>query len=146
MCNNFFRMSCKLWLRLLCVALSSHCSGHWLILLCRSSKQVPHLNKSAWNMNSAISSSSLLESAHTLPVMVYMPAFDFAFKELFCVVTNESASFGSVIVENPLNIVFPTSQVTTRGIFFSASLTRGILRLICSLFPTYLFLNLQRWW
>ncbi|KAG5541672.1 hypothetical protein RHGRI_021488 [Rhododendron griersonianum] len=35
----------------------------------RSSKQVPHLNKSAWNMNSAISSSTLLESAHTLPVM-----------------------------------------------------------------------------
>lgn len=34
----------------------------------RSSKQVPHLNKSAWNMNSAISSSTLLESAHTLPV------------------------------------------------------------------------------
>ncbi|KAF7114870.1 hypothetical protein RHSIM_RhsimUnG0073000 [Rhododendron simsii] len=34
----------------------------------RSSKQVPHLNKSAWNMNSTISSSTLLESAHTLPV------------------------------------------------------------------------------
>ncbi|KAI8548216.1 hypothetical protein RHMOL_Rhmol07G0255900 [Rhododendron molle] len=36
----------------------------------RSSKQVPHLNKSAWNMNSAISSSTLLESAHTLPVTI----------------------------------------------------------------------------
>lgn len=108
-------MSCKLWLCLLCVALSSHCSGHWLILLCRSSKQVPHLNKSAWNMNSAISSSSLLESAHTLPVMVYMPAFDFAFKELFCVVTNESASFGSVIVENPLRLKHCVSYLTSHN-------------------------------
>lgn len=78
------RIAFKLWLRLLCVALSSHCSGHWLILLCRSSKQVQQLNKSAWNMNSAISSSTLLESLHTLPVTVYMPAFDFAFKKPLC--------------------------------------------------------------
>uniref|UniRef100_A0A5B7A3B6 DNA-directed RNA polymerase II protein n=1 Tax=Davidia involucrata TaxID=16924 RepID=A0A5B7A3B6_DAVIN len=35
----------------------------------RSSKQVQQLNKSVWNVNSAISSSALLESAHTLPTM-----------------------------------------------------------------------------
>lgn len=34
----------------------------------RSSKQAQQLNKSAWNVNSAISSSTLLESAHTPPV------------------------------------------------------------------------------
>lgn len=34
----------------------------------RSCKQVQQLNKSIWNMNSAISSSTLLESAHTLPM------------------------------------------------------------------------------
>ncbi|GFY96492.1 DNA-directed RNA polymerase II protein [Actinidia rufa] len=34
----------------------------------RSSKQVQKLNKSAWNVNSALSSSTLLESAHTLPI------------------------------------------------------------------------------
>lgn len=35
----------------------------------RSSKQVQQLNKSVWNVNSAISSSSLLDSTHTLPAM-----------------------------------------------------------------------------
>ncbi|GMP80151.1 hypothetical protein CsSME_00035364 [Camellia sinensis var. sinensis] len=35
----------------------------------RSSKQVQQLSKSAWNVNSAISSSTLLESAHTIPQM-----------------------------------------------------------------------------
>ncbi|KAG4201267.1 hypothetical protein ERO13_A05G268300v2 [Gossypium hirsutum] len=34
----------------------------------RSSKQVQQLNKSVWNVNSAMSSSTLLESAHTLPL------------------------------------------------------------------------------
>ncbi|XP_057503070.1 uncharacterized protein LOC130786727 [Actinidia eriantha] len=34
----------------------------------RSSKQIQQLNKSAWNVNSALSSSTLLESAHTLPI------------------------------------------------------------------------------
>jgi len=34
----------------------------------RSSKQAQQLNKSAWKVNSAISSSTLLESSHTLPV------------------------------------------------------------------------------
>ncbi|KAF8405958.1 hypothetical protein HHK36_008037 [Tetracentron sinense] len=34
----------------------------------RSCKQVQQLNKSVWNVNSAVSSSSLLESAHTLSV------------------------------------------------------------------------------
>ncbi|KAI8014543.1 hypothetical protein LOK49_LG05G02890 [Camellia lanceoleosa] len=33
-----------------------------------SSKQVQQLNKSAWNVNSVISSSTLLESAHALPI------------------------------------------------------------------------------
>lgn len=40
------------------------------MLLCRSSKQVQQLNKSVWNVNSAISSSSLLDSTHTLLGMV----------------------------------------------------------------------------
>ncbi|XP_030541540.1 uncharacterized protein LOC115748996 isoform X1 [Rhodamnia argentea] len=35
----------------------------------RSSKQVQQLNKSVWNVNSAIASSTLLESAHALPVV-----------------------------------------------------------------------------
>ncbi|KAA8538021.1 hypothetical protein F0562_027399 [Nyssa sinensis] len=35
----------------------------------RSSKQVQQLNKSVWNVNSAISSSALLESAHALSTM-----------------------------------------------------------------------------
>ncbi|GAB4852303.1 hypothetical protein Ancab_016495 [Ancistrocladus abbreviatus] len=35
----------------------------------RSCKQVQQLNKSVWNVNSAMSSSALLESAHTLPSM-----------------------------------------------------------------------------
>ncbi|XP_030453560.1 uncharacterized protein LOC115675086 isoform X1 [Syzygium oleosum] len=35
----------------------------------RSSKQVQQLNKSVWNVNSAITSSTLLESAHTLPLV-----------------------------------------------------------------------------
>ncbi|KAI7980919.1 hypothetical protein LOK49_Contig92G00011 [Camellia lanceoleosa] len=35
----------------------------------RSSKQVQQLSKSVWNVNSAISSSTLLESAHTIPQM-----------------------------------------------------------------------------
>ncbi|XP_059434730.1 uncharacterized protein LOC132167720 isoform X2 [Corylus avellana] len=35
----------------------------------RSCKQVEHLNKSVWNVNSAISSTTLMESAHTLPTM-----------------------------------------------------------------------------
>ncbi|KAF8023497.1 hypothetical protein BT93_F0874 [Corymbia citriodora subsp. variegata] len=35
----------------------------------RSSKQVQQLNKSVWNVNSAITSSTLLESAHTLPIV-----------------------------------------------------------------------------
>ncbi|MBA0775758.1 hypothetical protein Gotri_010868 [Gossypium trilobum] len=34
----------------------------------RPSKQVQQLNKSVWNVNSAMSSSTLLESAHTLPL------------------------------------------------------------------------------
>ncbi|XP_048129810.1 uncharacterized protein LOC115748996 isoform X2 [Rhodamnia argentea] len=36
----------------------------------RSSKQVQQLNKSVWNVNSAIASSTLLESAHALPVVL----------------------------------------------------------------------------
>ncbi|GMH30225.1 hypothetical protein Nepgr_032068 [Nepenthes gracilis] len=35
----------------------------------RSCKQVQQLNKSVWNVNSAISSSTSLDSAHTLPIM-----------------------------------------------------------------------------
>lgn len=35
----------------------------------RSSKQVQQLNKSVWNVNSAIASSTLLESAHTLSIV-----------------------------------------------------------------------------
>lgn len=35
----------------------------------RSSKQVQQLNKSVWNVNSAITSSTLLESAHMLPIV-----------------------------------------------------------------------------
>ncbi|KAJ6405234.1 hypothetical protein OIU84_013245 [Salix udensis] len=37
----------------------------------RSCKQVQKLNKSVWDVNSAISSSALLESAHALQLMVY---------------------------------------------------------------------------
>ncbi|KAF5955396.1 hypothetical protein HYC85_008252 [Camellia sinensis] len=39
-----------------------------MFIIIRSSKQVQQLNKSAWNVNSVISSSTLLESAHTLPI------------------------------------------------------------------------------
>ncbi|XP_031389919.1 uncharacterized protein LOC116202488 isoform X2 [Punica granatum] len=38
----------------------------------RSSKQVQQLNKSVWNVNSVIASSTLLESAHALPIMKNM--------------------------------------------------------------------------
>ncbi|GKU87735.1 hypothetical protein SLEP1_g2082 [Rubroshorea leprosula] len=39
----------------------------------RSYKQVQQLNKSVWNMNSAMSSSTLLESAHALPITKSIP-------------------------------------------------------------------------
>ncbi|KAB5568659.1 hypothetical protein DKX38_002452 [Salix brachista] len=41
----------------------------------RSCKQVQKLNKSVWDVNSAISSSALLESAHALQLMVYTSTF-----------------------------------------------------------------------
>lgn len=49
----------------------------------RSCKQVQKLNKSVWNVNSAISSSALLESAHALQLMVYPLTLVFKMFESF---------------------------------------------------------------
>jgi hypothetical protein len=44
---------------------------------------VQKLNKSVWNVNSAISSSALLESAHALQLMVYPLTLFFKMFESF---------------------------------------------------------------
>jgi hypothetical protein len=54
-----------------------------LLLSFRSCKQVQKLNKSVWNVNSAISSSALLESAHALQLMVYPLTLFFKMFESF---------------------------------------------------------------
>lgn len=41
-------------------------------LIFRSCKQVQQLNKSVWNVNSAISSTTLLDSAHAMTMTVYV--------------------------------------------------------------------------
>ncbi|TYI29131.1 hypothetical protein ES332_A05G295300v1 [Gossypium tomentosum] len=61
----------------------------------RSSKQVQQLNKSVWNVNSAMSSSTLLESAHTLPL------------------TNENSIDEWDLVEHP---TFPPPQSETEDV------------------------------
>ena len=55
----------------------------FLLLSFRSCKQVQKLNKSVWNVNSAISSSALLESAHALQLMVYPLTLFFKMFESF---------------------------------------------------------------
>lgn len=50
-------------LSLLCMTLA--------VIIFRSSRQVEQLNKSVWNVNSTICSTTLLESAHNLPIMVW---------------------------------------------------------------------------
>ena len=43
-----------------------------LPLIFRSCKQVQQLNKSVWNVNSAISSTTLLDSVHTMTMTVHV--------------------------------------------------------------------------
>uniref|UniRef100_A0A5B7A129 Putative DNA-directed RNA polymerase II protein isoform 1 n=1 Tax=Davidia involucrata TaxID=16924 RepID=A0A5B7A129_DAVIN len=87
----------------------------------RSSKQVQQLNKSVWNVNSAISSSALLESAHTLPIMRNtcdnnLPSSNASFlyaTELSDIGKNENLSEGWDLVEHP---TFPPPPSETEDV------------------------------
>ncbi|KAG2709204.1 hypothetical protein I3760_05G227800 [Carya illinoinensis] len=98
----------------------------------RSSKQVEQLKKSVWNVNSAISSTTLLESAHTLPTMRNISdnlpnsAASFLYAtELSDVGRNECLIEGWDIVEHP-TFPPPPSQTEdiehwTRAMFIDAT-------------------------
>ncbi|XP_062145957.1 uncharacterized protein LOC133853950 [Alnus glutinosa] len=98
----------------------------------RSCKQVEQLNKSVWNVNSAISSTTLLESAHTLPTMKnisenfsnFAASFPYA-TQLFDVGKNECLIEEWDIVEHP-TFPPPPSQTEdvehwTRAMFIDAT-------------------------
>lgn len=87
----------------------------------RSCKQVQELNKSVWNVNSAIASSALMESGHTLPIMrnisdSSLPSSDASFlfaNEISDTVKSESIIEGWDIVEHP---TFPPPPSETEDI------------------------------
>lgn len=98
----------------------------------RSCKQVQKLNKSVWNVNSAISSSALLESAHALQLMkntsdnnLPNSAASFLFATGISDGKNESFIDGWDLVEHP-TFPPPPSQVEdiehwTRAMFIDAT-------------------------
>lgn len=98
----------------------------------RSSRQVEQLNKSVWNVNSTICSTTLLESAHNLPIMrnfsdnLPNSAASFLFTtELSDVGKNECIIEGWDIVEHP-TFPPPPSQIEdvehwTRAMFIDAT-------------------------
>ncbi|KAJ4701244.1 putative DNA-directed RNA polymerase II [Melia azedarach] len=99
----------------------------------RSCKQVQQLNKSVWNMNSAISSTTLLESAHMLPITKNLSdnnlpssAASFLYAtEISDVGKNESLIEGWDLVEHP-TFPPPPSQTEdvehwTRAMFIDAT-------------------------
>ncbi|XP_022744709.1 uncharacterized protein LOC111295446 isoform X1 [Durio zibethinus] len=99
----------------------------------RSGKQVQQINKSVWNLNSAISSSTLLESAHMLPSMknfsdhnLRSSAASFLFAtEMSDIGKNESLIDEWDLVEHP-TLPPPPSQTEdvehwTRAMFIDAT-------------------------
>ncbi|XP_059630463.1 uncharacterized protein LOC132273522 [Cornus florida] len=85
----------------------------------RPSKQAQQMNKSVWDVNSAVSSSALLESAHTLPIMrsinnLPSSAVSFLYgTELSDTGKNENLMEGWDLVEHP---TFPPPPSETEDV------------------------------
>ncbi|GLT69461.1 hypothetical protein SLA2020_416100 [Shorea laevis] len=99
----------------------------------RSCKQVQQLNKSVWNMNSAMSSSTLLESAHALPITKSIPNQNLPSSAASFLYTAETSDIGKNeslieewdLVEHP-TLPPPPSQTEdvehwTRAMFIDAT-------------------------